>query len=168
MENVLVYVSGVFNFSFCYCFYKCFIPKIILVGQFLPFNLQIWHWNPPWFMCSALTENFEQTTTGCSFFMPDFISHVFLKYFSFHTLLIMICWKSTEVLLNLAALLDSPVSSLALSKSMLFELPVLISLVFFLNYSVSTERSLNCISHMRFRCSFFGSWVNQYMVHDFD
>ena len=112
VENVLVCVSGVFNFSFCYCFYKGFIPKIILVGQFLPFNLQIWHWNPPWFMCSALTENFEQTTTECSFFMPDFISHVFLKYFSFHTLLIMICWKSTEVLLNLVGLLDSPVSSL--------------------------------------------------------
>ena len=37
VENVLVYVFGVFTFSFCYCFYEGFIHKIILVSQFLPF-----------------------------------------------------------------------------------------------------------------------------------
>ena len=37
MKNVLVYVSGVFTFSFCYCFYDGFIQKIILVSGFLIF-----------------------------------------------------------------------------------------------------------------------------------
>ena len=30
------------------------------------------------------------------------------------------------------------------------------------------KRSRNCISHIRFRCSFFWPSVNQYMVHRFD
>ena len=37
LKNVLVYVFGVFTFSFCYCFYEGFIHKIILVSRFLPF-----------------------------------------------------------------------------------------------------------------------------------
>ena len=37
VKNVLVYVFGVFNFSFCYSFYEGFIHKIILVSLFLPF-----------------------------------------------------------------------------------------------------------------------------------
>ena len=37
VKNVLVYVYGVFIYSFCYCFYQSFIYKIILVSQFLPF-----------------------------------------------------------------------------------------------------------------------------------
>ena len=36
MKNVLVYVFGVFTFSFCYCFYEGFIHEIILKTQFLP------------------------------------------------------------------------------------------------------------------------------------
>ena len=36
VKNVLVYIFGVSTFSFCYCFYKGLIPKIILISQFLP------------------------------------------------------------------------------------------------------------------------------------
>ena len=37
VKNVLVYVFGVFTFSFCYSFYEGFIHKIILVSLLLPF-----------------------------------------------------------------------------------------------------------------------------------
>ena len=50
--------------------------------------------------------------------------------FPFRTFVAMIYWTSTEVLLNLVALLDSAVP---LSKSMFFELPVLIPLLLYLN-----------------------------------
>ena len=33
---------------------------------------------------------------------------------------------------------------------------------------MSAEVFLNCISRIRFRCSFLWHWENQYMVHDFD
>ena len=39
----------------------------------------MWHWNPPWVMCSALTKSFEQTTTEYSFFISGFVYHVALK-----------------------------------------------------------------------------------------
>ena len=48
------------------------------------------------------------------------------------------------------------------------ELPALIPLVFFLIPSESEEDSLNCISCIRLRCTFFRPWVNQYIVHGFD
>ena len=57
---------------------------------------------------------------------------------------------------------------LALSKSIFFELLVLIHLVLYLIHLVSAEVSLNCISRIRFRCSFFWPWENQYMVHGFN
>ena len=37
VKNVLVYVFGVFTFSFCYSFYEGFTHEIILVSLFLPF-----------------------------------------------------------------------------------------------------------------------------------
>ena len=49
-----------------------------------------------------------------------------------------------------------------------FELQVLIPLLLYLIRSVSAEGSLNCISGIRFNCSFFWSWKNQYMVRSFD
>ena len=49
-----------------------------------------------------------------------------------------------------------------------FELPILILLVLYLIRSVSAEVSLNCISRIWFKCSFFWPWENQYMVHGFD
>ena len=44
-------------------------------------SISIWHWNFPWFMCSALSKNFQQTTTEYRFFMSDFVYHVCLQYF---------------------------------------------------------------------------------------
>ena len=57
---------------------------------------------------------------------------------------------------------------LTLSKSMFFELPVLIPLVLYLIRSVSADVSLNCISRILFKCSFLWLWENQYMVRGFD
>ena len=62
-------------------------------------------------MGSALTKNFEQTTTEYSFFKFDFVSHVCLNNYPFRAFVTMICWTSTEVLLNLVAPLDSAVPS---------------------------------------------------------
>ena len=66
-------------------------------------------------MCSALTENFEQNTIECSFFMSDFLI-LFLMFacnnFPFRIFVTMIYWTSTEVLLNLNAPLDSAKPSL--------------------------------------------------------
>ena len=62
---------------------------------------------------------------------------------------------ATEVLLNLVAPLDSALPSLKLEARMLFELLVLILLVFYLICLVSAEGSMNCISSIKFRCSFF-------------
>ena len=101
--------------------------------------------------------------------MPDFVSHACLQYFLFRTFVAMIYWTSTVkccwVLLlpwiQLCFLLT-------LSKVMFFERLVLIPLVLYLICSVSAEGSLNCISCIRFRCSFFWTWVNQNMVYGFD
>ena len=49
-----------------------------------------------------------------------------------------------------------------------FELPILILLVLYLIRSVSAEVSLNCIFHIRFECSVFWPWENQYMIHGLD
>ena len=75
--------------------------------------------------------------------------------FEFHAFVTIIYWKSTEVLLNRVATLDSAVPSLDFEQIMFFELSDLIPLVLYLIRSVSAEVSLNCISRIRFRFSFF-------------
>ena len=62
--------------------------------------------------------------------MPDFVSHVCLQYFPFRAFVTMICWTSTEALLNLVAPLDSAVLTLDFEPINTFELPVMIPLVF--------------------------------------
>ena len=62
--------------------------------------------------------------------MPDFVSHVCLQYFPFRAFVTMICWTSTEALLNLVAPLDSAVLTLDFEQINTFELPVMIPLVF--------------------------------------
>ena len=86
--------------------------------------------------------------------------------FSFRAFATMIYWTSTEVLLNLVSPLQLCLF-LTLSKSMFFELPILIPLVLYLICSVSAEVSLNCISRIRFKYSFF-CLESQYMIHGFD
>ena len=87
--------------------------------------------------------------------------------FPFCAFVTMIYWTSTEVLLNLVAPLDSALLLLTLSKSMFFELPVLILLVLYLIRSVSPAVSLNCIFGIPFRYSFFWPWENLYIFHGF-
>ena len=58
-------------------------------------------------MCSALTKNFQQSTTDFSFFMSDFF-------------VTMIYWASTEVLLNLVASLDSAMPYLEFEPIIVF------------------------------------------------
>ena len=70
-----------------------------------------------------------------------------------------------QVLLNLVAPLDSSVPSLDFEQINVFGLPVLIPLVLYLIRSVLAEVYLNCISRIRFKCSFFWPWEN---VHGFD
>ena len=86
VKNVLVYIFGLFTFSFCYCFYEGITPKIILVSQFLPsicisYLLKVFRFDTGILRNScALTENFEQTTTECSCFILDSVSHTCLQY----------------------------------------------------------------------------------------
>ena len=87
--------------------------------------------------------------------------------FPFRAFVAMIYWTSAEVLLNLAPL-DSAVAFLDFEQINFFELPVLIPLVLYLIRSLSAEVSLNCISRIRFRWSFFWPWASQYMVHGFN
>ena len=75
--------------------------------------------------------------------------------FPFRAFVTMIYRTSTEVLLILLLHWIQLCPLLTLSKSMFFELPVLIPLVLYLIRSVSAEDYLNCISRIRFRCSLF-------------
>ena len=88
--------------------------------------------------------------------------------FPFSTFVTITYWTSAEVLLHLVAPLDSAVPSLDFAQINVFELPVLIPLVLYLIRSVPAEVSLKFISRIRFKCSFFWAWENQYMVHSFD
>ena len=77
------------------------------------------------------------------------VSNFYFLFVSF------ICSKSLDLKLNLAGPLDSALLSLDFEQVNIFELPVLIPLVFYLIHSVSAEGSLNCISLIQFRCFFF-------------
>ena len=163
VKNVIVFVFGVFTFSFCYCFYEGFIQKIILVSRFLPFICINYLLKVSKFDTGILRDScampLRQTLSRLQQSVAFLCLILFLMFvcnnFPFRAFVTMIYWTSTEVLLNLVAPLDSAVPSLNLSKSMFFELPVLIPLVLYLIRSVSAEVSLNCISRIRFRCSFF-------------
>ena len=89
--------------------------------------------------------------------------------FPFHAFVTMIYWTSTKVLLNLFAPPDSAELSLDFEQiNVFFALPVSIPLVLYLIHLVLAEVSLNCISRIRFKCSFFWPWKNQYMVLGLD
>ena len=99
-EECFIYVFGVFTFSvFCYCFYEGFIPKIILVSWFLLF------------VCiSHLLKVFRFDTgilrDSCAALLLKTLSRLpqsvaFCAWFPFRTFVLMICWTSREVLLNL-------------------------------------------------------------------
>ena len=99
------------------------------------------------------------------FEMSDFVSHVCLQKFSVS------CICNNDLLDFNRRVAESRCStgfSCAFYWPLFFELAVLIPLVFYLIRSVSAEVSLNCISRIRFKCSFFWPWENQYKVHGFD
>ena len=148
VKNVLVYVFGVFTFSFCYCFYEGFIDKFTAVGRFLPFICISYPLKDFKFDTRILRDSYTIPLLKPLSRLPQGI--VFYVWFCFSCLLAIIFFLLT------------------LSKSMFFELAVLIPLLLYLIRSVSAEVSLNCISCIRFRCSFFWPWENQYMVHGFD
>ena len=164
MKNVLVYVFGVFTFSFSYCFYEGFIHKIILVSQFLPFicisyPLKVFKLGTGILRdsCAVPEKNFDQTTTEYSFFYVWFCFSCFLAIIFLFTYLQQCfterqqkcCWILLLHWVQLCLLLT-------LSKSTVFELEILIPLVLYLIRSVS-------ISRIQFKWSFFWPWDNQYM-----
>ena len=112
---VLVNVSGVFTFSFSYCFYDgfslfyfflLFLSAICLLKVFR-FDTAILR-DP----CAVLLlKTLWRLSQGVAFSCLIIFSHVCLQYFPFRAIVTVICWISLEVLLNLVAPLDSAVHS---------------------------------------------------------
>ena len=116
VKNVLVYVFGVFTFSFCYCFYEGFIHKIILVSRFLPFNCIGYPFkafenlrDSSALLLLKISSRLSQSIAFSCLIL--FLMFAF-KNFPFCAIVTMIYWMATEVLLNLFAPLDSAVPSL--------------------------------------------------------
>ena len=149
LKNVLVYVFGVFTFSFCYCFYEDFIHKTILVSQSLPFicisyPLKVFKLNTGILRDSCavpLLKTLSRLPQSITFLCLILFLMFACNNYLFRAFVTMIQWNSTEVFLNLFAPLDSAMFFLTLSKSMFFELLVLILLVLYLIRSVSAEVS---------------------------
>ena len=106
-KNFLIYVFGVFTFSFCYCFrflsfcyFSFFIHKIILLNWFLPFICISY---PLKVSIRSKSLNFLQSIAFLCLIL-------FLMFacnnFNFRAYVTMIYWMSTEVLLNLVAPLN--------------------------------------------------------------
>ena len=94
--------------------------------------------------------------------MSDFFLMFACSNFPFHASVIMIYCSILLLRWTQLCLL------LTLSKSVFFELPVLVPFVLYLIRLLSAGVSLNCVSRIQYKCSFFWPWENQYMVHGFD
>ena len=120
VKDVLVFVFGVFTFSFCYCFYEGFIHKIILVSQFLPFicisyPLKVFKFDTGIFrdLCAVSSlKTSSRLPQSIAFLCLVLFLMLACNNFPFCAFVTMIYWTSTLVLLNLAAVLDSAVPSL--------------------------------------------------------
>ena len=133
-------------FVFFLLFLWDFIPNIILVS--LNYLLKVFGFDP-WILRDSCTFLLLKTLS----WLPQSVA--FYGWFPFHAFVTMICWASTEVLLNLIPRLIELCFHLTLSKLKFFEPSVLTPSVFYLIHSVSAEGYLNCISRIQFRCSFF-------------
>ena len=119
VKNILVYVFGVFTFSFCYSFYECFIHKIILVSLFLPFICISYPLKVFKFDTGILRDSCAVPLLKTLSRLPQRIAFLCLILFlifacnnyPFHAFVTIIYWTSTGVLLNLVAPLDSTVLS---------------------------------------------------------
>ena len=117
VKNALVYVFGVFTFSFCYCFYEGFIHKIILVSRFLSFICISYPLKVFKFVTGMLRDLCAVPLLKTLSRLPQSIVFLCLILFlmfacNICTFVTIIYWTWTEVLLNLVALLDSAVPSL--------------------------------------------------------
>ena len=166
-EECFIYVFGVFTFSvFCYCFYEGFIPKIILVSWFLLFICISYLLKVFRFDTGILRDSFAVLLRKTLSQLPQCVA--FYAWFPFRTFITMICWTSTEVLLNLVSPLDSAVLSLDFeeinifwtfgfdSVSILFDPLIVSRRIPKLNFSYSIYVFLLLL------------WMNQYMVYSFD
>ena len=119
VKNVLVYVFGVFAFSFCYCFYEGFIRKIILVCPFLPFicisyPFKVFKLKPGILRDSCavpLLKTLSRLPQSIAFLCLILFLMFACNNYPFRAFVTMIYWTSTEVLLNLVAPLDLAVPS---------------------------------------------------------
>ena len=117
VNNVLVYVFGAFTFSFCYCFYEGFIHKVI---GFLPFICISYPLKVFKFDTGILSDSCAVSLLKTWSRLPQSIAFLclilFLMFvcnnFPFRAFVTMIYWKSTEVLPNFVAPLDSTVPPL--------------------------------------------------------
>ena len=120
VKNILVYVFDAFSFSFFYCIYEGFIHKIILVSRFLPFICMSYPLKVFRFDTGILSDLCAVPLLNILSRLPQSIAFLclilFLMFacnnFPFRAFVAMIYWTSTEVLLNLAAPLNSAVPSL--------------------------------------------------------
>ena len=119
VKNVLVYVFGVFTVNFCYSFYEGFIHKIILVSLFLPFICISYPLKDFKFDTGILRDSCAVPLLKTLSRLPQSVAFLCLILFlmfacnnyPFRSFVTMIYWTSTEMLLNLVALLDSAVPS---------------------------------------------------------
>ena len=128
VKNVLVYVFGVFAFSFCYSFYEGFIHKIILVSLFLSlicisyplkvfkFDTRILRDSCAVPLLKSLGRQPQSIAFLCLILFLMFACNNFpfreFAFRTFHACVTMIYWNLTEILPNLVAPLDSAVPSL--------------------------------------------------------
>ena len=116
MKNLLVYVFGVFNFSFCYSFYEGFIHEIILVSLFLPFiyisyPLKVFKFDTGILRNSCAVPLLKRLPQSVTFLCLILFLMFACNNCPFRSFVTIIYWTSTEVLLNLVAPLDSVVPS---------------------------------------------------------
>ena len=116
MKNLLVYVFGVFNFSFCYSFYEGFIHEIILVSLFLPFiyisyPLKVFKFDTGILRNSCAVPLLKRLPQSVAFLCLILLLMFACNNCPFRSFVTIIYWTSTEVLLNLVAPLDSVVPS---------------------------------------------------------
>ena len=157
VQNVLVHVSGVITFSFCYCFYEGFIHKIILVSQFY---LK--------FVSAIRSKSLDLTLPQSKVLLCLILFFMFAcNNFPFCAFVTMIYWTSTEVLLNLTAPLDSAASSLDFEQINIFLTSSFDSVsIAFDSLSVSRRIQELHFSHsiqvfllLTLRESIYGSWL---------
>ena len=187
-KNVLVYVFGVFTFSFYYFFYEGFVHEVILVSLFLPFicisyPIKVFEFDTGILrdsctvpLLKTLRRLPQSTAFLCLilFLMFACNSYLFCNNYLFRCYAIIIClfaiitcyWTSKEVLLNVVAPLDSAVPSFDFEQINVFLTSGFdfISIVFDLP-SVSRSLPELYFSHsilvlllLTLRESIYGSW----------